>query len=296
MPQLDRLDPEELNTLIKDTAGALRGIGESNTAIVARIDPPGSRSSFGLTSRSVSVSSESPIDGTLIIPFSASDIARVDRDSLRLFEWNSAEQRYTMIPLSGVGKEADYVYGNIAVPGVYAIIGLNTNPLVNSTISALYSLRWLFEISPSEAETLSRGICQLILCTAYGFEAREGFDWDRISTLLPRSSPLRELPYRLISPPSGDENPCDFCIHLPTNLPEFEILDDLAYGGSAKSGQQTADLSISIDLPNDAIAGHTAKALVTVVNHGPLGVLECCQSAKVGQIGTQGACLINRHP
>jgi hypothetical protein len=89
--------------------------------------------SYGFIESFVRVSSKSPFfSGTLVLVYDPMKLGKVDRDTLHLFRWNEDKQFFELIEPSAVGKEGNYVWGRITLPGIYGLIGLNSDPLINN--------------------------------------------------------------------------------------------------------------------------------------------------------------------
>jgi len=85
--------------------------------------------SFGFIECFARVSStSSSISGTLVLRIDQNKLGKVERESLRLFKWNEDLKFFQLVELSAVGREDDYVWGRITSPGIYAVIGLNSEP------------------------------------------------------------------------------------------------------------------------------------------------------------------------
>jgi hypothetical protein len=72
--------------------------------------------------------------------FNSDKLGNIARDTLRLFKWDEQSKLFELISCSGVISKQDFVWGKIHRPGLYAIIGLNSNPLFVRTIQVLTTL------------------------------------------------------------------------------------------------------------------------------------------------------------
>ena len=105
--------------------------------------------SFGFIDCFARVSSHSRfLSGTLLLRYDPKKLGTVDRDSLHLFKWDKNQKFFQLIEQSGAGTEGEYVWARISSPGIYAAIGLNTDPakmtmlrIISSTLCLLDSLK-----------------------------------------------------------------------------------------------------------------------------------------------------------
>lgn len=99
----------------------------------------------------------------------------VARETLRLFRWDENMQSFQNIFSSGVRNYGnDYVWGRITLPGTYAIIGLQSHPLVIRTAKIFAILSDLMnELKPEVRKRLHERICKLILHSPELYKAIE---------------------------------------------------------------------------------------------------------------------------
>lgn len=198
-------------------------------------ESPNERSSFGFIGCFAEIVSESEfIGGTLVLRFDPEALDNVVRDSLRLFRWDAESGTYQKASFSGVGKDGDYVWGRITMPGRYTLIGLNADPFISRTIKALCGARDILQLANQpQRQEFQQKICTLILCApeVHGL----------IKNPVTRETLIQEqVAGGWPAPPSGWQPPtggygdiCDQCIglDLPTGqLPECELLPHLQLG------------------------------------------------------------------
>jgi Galactose oxidase-like, Early set domain len=103
--------------------------------------------------------------GTLVVSLDPKLFGSVAIESLRLFYWSLEDKKYQLIVQSGLGQTRDYIWAKVSNPGLYAVIGVNADPLVARTLSLMkYFHNWLHSIDPSSKRKLHKLICNLILC------------------------------------------------------------------------------------------------------------------------------------
>ena len=142
-------------------------VGDANDIVtVKRTENPDENGSFGFVSVFVQVSSNSTfIPGTLFLRFDHNKLGGVARETMRLFRWDENIQSFQTVFSSGVSKnEGDYVWGRITLPGIYAIVGLHSHPLVIRTAKIFAILSDLLHgLKPELQKCLQERICKLIL-------------------------------------------------------------------------------------------------------------------------------------
>ena len=75
-----------------------------------------------------------------------------------------SQKKYRLIHRSGVGQTRNYVWGKIEEPGIYAVIGVNADPLVARTLGILHYLHgWTHTGGTSAQSNLHKRICKLLL-------------------------------------------------------------------------------------------------------------------------------------
>jgi hypothetical protein len=131
---------------------------------VQPIRNPQPRGSLGFVGAFADVKAEeASISGTLVLRLEPKRLGAVAPSSLRLFRWEPQAKLFTLVERSGIGDEG-YVWGRITTPGRYAVIGLNTDPLVLATIQTLAAARDLPDFGKEPGGALHRRICELVVC------------------------------------------------------------------------------------------------------------------------------------
>jgi hypothetical protein len=230
-------------------------IGESNENVT--LEPtknPSQKGSFGfirIFARAISNSTFIP--GILILRFDNNKLGSVARETLRLFRWDENSQSFQKVFASDVSNsEHNYVWGRITQPGIYAIIGLNSHPLVIRTAKIFSILSdVMFGLKPETKKHLQEKICKLILQSA---ELRQTIEDPEALKALMLGSAVQGFPDPLNAwkkNPGGFEapDPDDICPDLMrwprkdkprlTRLlipPEIELLDTWSSSMSALEG------------------------------------------------------------
>ena len=130
-----------------------------------RTNNPNPNGSLGYIDRFVKVPESGVFHpGTLVISFPPNRLGSVAMETLRVFLWKEQEKSYRLIHRSGVGQSRDYVWALIEEPGIYAVIGVNADPLVARTLGMLHYLHgWLHVAGQPAQNRLHRRLCQLVL-------------------------------------------------------------------------------------------------------------------------------------
>ncbi len=139
----------------------------SASASVRKCDNPDPKGSFGFVDVSVCVeSSEKNLDGTLALPINPISLGSVSYETLRVFYWNESIKRFSLINASGAGsdKRSSYVWAHITKPGIYAVIGRNTDPNITSFIPIVGGLK---RFTDRNVERYLRDICNQIFCSGH---------------------------------------------------------------------------------------------------------------------------------
>jgi hypothetical protein len=134
-----------------------------------RANNPSPKGSFGYIGRFVRIDIEGDHfhPGTVVIAFNPKHLGSVAIETLRVFQWIPERKRYRLIHRSGVGQTRDYVWGKIDEPGLYAVIGVNADPLVARTLGLMHYLHGWVHTGGSQAQSnLHRRICKLLLGNA----------------------------------------------------------------------------------------------------------------------------------
>jgi hypothetical protein len=121
--------------------------------------------SFGFIDCFARVLSESSfLSGTLILRYDPKKLGNVERDTLRLFEWNEDNKFFQIVEPSAVGREGHYVWGRITLPGVYAVIGLNSDPRIRMMLKIIAENKdQLKTLEPEVQKGFFYDICKVIL-------------------------------------------------------------------------------------------------------------------------------------
>jgi Galactose oxidase-like, Early set domain len=102
--------------------------------------------------------------GTLIISFHDKSLGSVAIETLRIFHWMEQKKAYHLIHRSGVGQSRDYVWARTTRPGIYAVIGINADPLIARTLGIMHYLHgWLHVGGQPAQKGLYKRICRLVL-------------------------------------------------------------------------------------------------------------------------------------
>ena len=173
-------------------------IGDTETSVTLKpLQNPDERGSFGFIGVFALVSSDAMfIPGTLVLRFNANKLGDVARETLRLFRWNEDLLTFQKIFTTDVSNNgSDYVWGRITLPGKYAIIGLNSHPLVIRTakISALLD-DLMSGLNAQSKRQLQERICNLILNSA---ELNKAIEAPEVFKALIRGSAEQGFPHPL---------------------------------------------------------------------------------------------------
>ncbi len=131
---------------------------------------PSPRGSFGYVGSFARVPADSKkgtASGTLVFPVQAERLGGVARGSLRVFRWIAQEHGWELVARSALGQVRDYVWAEVEEPGLYAPIGVHSDPLIARTLGWLAATRRGRGI-PDEGfgAELSEKVCGLFLCDA----------------------------------------------------------------------------------------------------------------------------------
>lgn len=226
MPQasLELLDPGPDIFECDGSIAAVVGEHAQNARLnVAKNPQP--NGSFGFAGSFVTLETDKSFaPAVLALRFDPQKLGPVVRHSLRLFRWDEQEQRFALVHTSRVSLEGDYVFGAITRNGLYAVIGINADPLVLWSLRILSAIGSLGAVLPEAARRLVDPICTLILCAP---ELRQSLEVPRIREQLIRVGAEMGFPL-----PTGDYGPlpgggdlCERCLGTGgLRLPEFELL------------------------------------------------------------------------
>jgi hypothetical protein len=137
--------------------------------VVKEIDDPVPRSSFGSADAFVAV--KGPAKGrafapaTLTIPFDPESTRGIDKTTLRIFDIDPKERRFTLVKDSTPDLHARVVQAIIDRPGIYGVYGLPLSPAVRGTVHLFCTFQdQLIAETRAGINSLQQRICQLILC------------------------------------------------------------------------------------------------------------------------------------
>jgi len=143
----------------------------SKDVIVHSAKNPLPNSSFGFIGVFANVESikSDKIDGTLVLKINPLRLGTVDRNSLKVFYWDKAAKKFIKTRYSGIGHDngGNYVWAHVTKPGVYAIIGRNTDPRVTSFIKIVDGVKIVIN---NENVTLLKIKKQEAVPTTYNLE------------------------------------------------------------------------------------------------------------------------------
>jgi hypothetical protein len=195
----------------------LRRLGARATLKSARNPLP--HGSFGYVGRFVRLeagSRERELDGTLVVGVDHRRLGPVLLESLRLFRWHEEERGFELIEGSLPGQNLEYVWARVTRPGLYALIGLNADPLVSRTLGILASLDGWLGLRSGRGSSLGKGICQVILCQP---GLRERLDDQGFAQGLVESNAWQGLPVPYPpGPVGGAGDPCEKCLGIGFDL------------------------------------------------------------------------------
>jgi hypothetical protein len=181
------------------------------------IDNPSPEGSFGYASATFAVAGR-PLkgDADIVIPFKVTEA--IDRQTIRLFEWDERSDRWRMIPRSAVHPKRDVVWGRTTRRGPFVAIGMPRDPGLRRTICALAEYRWLIrDARAAGLENFHERICQFILCppdvwrAAVVGEIDGSIDFARLPDDVERARQEREILLADTPPmrPLGETLPAD---------------------------------------------------------------------------------------
>jgi len=189
-------------------------------ATVGRARNPLPNGSFGYVGRFVRLNvleGGDELDGTLVIGVDDRRLGPVAPESLRVFRWDEEQRGFELVEGSKPGQMGGYVWAPVTQPGLYALIGLNADPLVSRTLAVLATLEdWLGLPIDGGRATLGSRICELILCAP---DLRDGLS-DEVAVGLVESNAGLGLPVSWGDPwPSGGGgDPCAACLGIGFEL------------------------------------------------------------------------------
>ncbi|HEX8903473.1 MAG TPA: hypothetical protein VF771_01385, partial [Longimicrobiaceae bacterium] len=219
-------DPGPRHLAGHDEPGVFVADDGKHRVAVRRAENPHPGGSFGFVDAFATVEAkEDFLAGTLALRFDPDRLGTVTRSSLRLFHWNPEARRFSLVARSGPSDAGDYVFARVTRPGLYAVIGVNADPLLLPAARLICEAGVFARALPLAARSLVDDICTVILCAP---ELRESLDDPAVvdALLLEGARSGYPLPggYR---PPGGGSGGdlCDRCVGMGRlQLPECEIL------------------------------------------------------------------------
>lgn len=214
---LDKIGPKEIGTIIGDT---------KNVKLITCKNPQ-ENASFGFIDVFARVESkEEIVRSTLVLKFDPGKLAMVAPRSLRLFRFNPEKEGYELIVRSGLGRHGNYVWGQIHQAGSFAVIGINTDPLVQNTLHMLGSIKEVTALAdPTVSKLIRDRLCLVILCSSEFKELVANVEFieklDFIGSA--KGYPMPRNSAGLLPGGGGLGNLCNFCLGLPGNPPELDI-------------------------------------------------------------------------
>lgn len=223
--------PKTFQKFKENKIGVFVSKKNGNKATVKEVKNPQEKGSFGfIDSFALIEAKNSDINGMLLLRFDQKKLNFVIRSSLRIFRWDEKAKQYYKIPGSRVSVEGDYVFAHIKKPGIYAIIGINSHPLILRTTKIFCTMRSLMQAFPgSSSKKIRDRICQVILCSPEMFELIKNprihnelqLDDVKGGMSFPEDSGL------IGNPPFSSKNLCDQCFGVDSPaLPECQILEE----------------------------------------------------------------------
>lgn len=221
------------------------------------VSNPAPKKSFGYVNRFVRVTG--PFSkGTLAVQIDAKDLGFVAAQTLRVFRWNDKTYTFGLVHRSDQGQTRDYVWAEITEPGIYAVIGVNAEPLVSRTLALLRSMQGMLSHLGPARKNFQKRICELLLCNPNlhkrmndaGFARR--FVEENLRLGLP-SNWKGGVPPRISKKDRSEL--CKICISLgnPSMPPELEILSMALSQTTAEVGEWNV-----LSLGSQILAVHAA--------------------------------------
>jgi hypothetical protein len=130
---------------------------------VLSVGNPAPDKSFGYVNRFVEIT-KMQARGTLVIQLDPESLGTVATETLRVFRWISDTHAFELVHQSGLGQTRDYVWATITEPGIYSVIGINTEPLVLRTLALLRWMQQPLRLAGTSRNPLQKRICELMLC------------------------------------------------------------------------------------------------------------------------------------
>ncbi len=241
LPELEDPGPRAFGNAPARSRGIFLASG-GGKAEVSPWDRPVARGSFGFVGAFARLTSGArKLRGTLVLRFDAKKLGYVSRDTLRLFRYDDKRKEYDLIADSAVSRAGDYVYGDVSEAGSYAIIGVNTHPVLFFATRVLCDTSVVTAALPTETrDAISRRICQVILCAPDVWNAAaDPAGIDRLTAMLTEAGvSIPGVPGKFGDPlePGGGFGPvpgggvprdiCEECTRLPSGgrLPECPII------------------------------------------------------------------------
>ena len=181
-------------------------------------DPKGSFGYVGAFTEIPAGSGHHHVGGTLVFPVHSEKLRGVAKETLRVYRWVQEEKGWELVPRSALGQTRAYVWARISEPGLYALIGVHSDPLIARTLGLLALMRGWRE-TPLEGfgPDLTGKLCGLLLCdpevrrrmkdpALYRFLIEDNLRHGLPGTWLPHTKG-HESP----RPPLPEVDPCAIC-------------------------------------------------------------------------------------
>jgi hypothetical protein len=186
---------------------------------------PSPRASFGFVGRAFRIDGQEETfpEGTLAMGLPHRLMGSVAPETVRVFRWEEGEDGYELVAASGLGQTGDYVWAQLTRPGIYALIGVNADPLVARALALLAFLGgWPGRSDTENRAQAMRSVCELILCTPEVWERVRDDDFSQsvIEDNVRMGLPGTWLPGRKLGTRSGKPNPCEVCLEVAIGVAE----------------------------------------------------------------------------
>lgn len=153
MPLLEeeRFDPgPPLAALLRPGSAVLLG-GDAEHVRVSRWRPHLEDSPSGFVGDAFELACDEPFTAsTFVVRLDVKAFVRVSPSSVRFFRHEREGGSYALCVASGLGSTGDYLWARVGVPGFYAAIGLDSDPLFLTVLEVLASTRPLVLTEPLE--------------------------------------------------------------------------------------------------------------------------------------------------
>jgi outer membrane protein assembly factor BamB len=124
---------------------------------IERVPLPGKTASLTALDLAVSVAGPERFPVVVLrVPFTSRQVSGVEVESLRMFRWDPATERWSPVWASGVDREGSVLWVKLRRPGVYAPIGLPRDRLLHAVLRQLAIQRRHLDDDPEAARELAR--------------------------------------------------------------------------------------------------------------------------------------------